>query len=151
MSQSIPYLLSAAVLTALREQMEPLGAIVHDNPTSPAALQDGERVVWIEDGDDSPIDRPGQAEGRSFEIGVGIINRSADARAAADADMQLLKPIVLSAVLTAGRALQSTRDIIGLQSPREGKRLHRLEGIDVGGALILTKFSIDYRTPALRG
>mgnify|MGYP006946112488 CR=1 FL=1 len=58
MPQSIPYRLSQAVVAALRAHFEPLGAAVRDNPTSRAALNEGARVVFVED-DGNGGDTPG--------------------------------------------------------------------------------------------
>ena len=149
---SVPYLVSAAVVAALEADAELAGAIVIDNPISPAALQDGARVVFVEDKDDTPsqADKPGQAEGRTFGFIVGVINRTAGARAGADADMERVKAVVTKASRDALVALQAERRIVNLQYPREGLRAYRIEGIDVGGALITTRFEIDYRLAATR-
>lgn len=151
MSQSVPYTLSAAVVIALRATLEADGAVVRDNPTTRAALEQGERVIFVEDEGDAPTDKPGQAEGRTFGFTVGVINRSADSRAGADADMQAVKGQVPTALMAACRQLQADKAIVTFQAPREGRRSYRIEGIDVGGALILTRYEIDYRTPAARG
>jgi hypothetical protein len=135
MSQSVPFTVSAAVVAALRAQLEPDGIV---------------RVVLVEDKDDAPIDKPGQAEGRTFGFVVGVINRSAGARAAADADMERVKAIATKAARDACLALQAVKTIVSFQYPRETQRTYRIEGIDVGGALILTRFEIDYRLPATR-
>jgi hypothetical protein len=151
MSQSIPFQLSAAVIGALREQLEADGVVVRDNPTSRTQLDTGPRVVFIEDADDDLLNKPGQAEGRTFGFVIGVINRTDDPRAGADADMQRAKGIATQALLAACRALQATKDIATFQAPREGRRTYRHEHIDVGGALILTRYEIDYRLPAVRG
>jgi len=150
MSQSVPYLLSAAVVAALRAQLEPDGIVVSDNPTTPAALATGDQVVFVEDRDDAPIDKPGQAEGRTFGFTVGVINREASARAVADADMVRAKAIATTAARDTARALVADRVLTSFQYPRETQRTYRHEHIDVGGALILTRFEIDYRLVATR-
>lgn len=151
MSQSVPFLLSAAVVAALREQLEPDGVVVQDNPTSPSQIEQGARVVFVEDQDDDLLNKPGQAEGRTFGFVVGVINRAADTRSGADADSQRAKSIATAALMAAGRDLQASKTIVTFQAPREGRRTYRIEGIDVGGALILTRYEIDYRLPAVRG
>lgn len=151
MSQSIPYQFSAAVVAALRSAFEADSVVVLDNPTSPEQLATGPRIVFVEDADDDFNNKPGQAEARTCALSVGVISRSADCRAEADADMQQAKQLVSAAVLTAGRAMQASKALVVFQSVREGRRTYRHEGIDVGGALILTRFEIDYRTPAQRG
>lgn len=147
MSQSVPYLLSASVYAALRAEFEASGAAVRDNPTTPAELDLGERVFFIEDDTDRQIDKPGQSEGRFFSLRVGVINRSAGARAGADADMQAAKAVVTRAMRDKARDLMADRIVTAMQYPREMERTYRHERIDVGGALILTRFEIDYRLP----
>ncbi len=151
MSQSIPFQLSAAVVAALRAQLEADGVVVRDNPTSPTQLDAGPRIVFVEDADDDLLNKPGQAEGRTFGFVVGVINRTDDPRAGADADMQRAKSIATTAVLAACRTLQAGKELATFQAPREGRRTYRHEHIDVGGALILTRYEIDYRLPAVRG
>jgi len=150
MSQSVPYQVSAAVVAALKAQLEPGGIVVVDNPTTAAALDKGDRVVFVEDADDTPIDKPGQAEGRTFGLRVGVINRTAGARAGADADALSAKPVVTTAMRDCAKTLQIAKVILGFQYPRESQRTYRHESIDVGGALILTRFELDYRLPAPR-
>lgn len=145
---SIPFQLSAAVVSALTAQM-PVGVTIVDNPTTPTDLEKGNRIVFVEDSDDELFSKPGQKEGRTFSFVLGVINRTDGARAGADADMDLAKPIVTKALIDAGFALQQSRQIIASLPPREGQRTYRHERIDVDGALILTRYSIDYRLPAV--
>lgn len=142
---SIPFQLSAAVVSALDTEMGPDGVAVVDNPTSPTALDKGSRVVFVEDSDDDLVNQPGQAEMRRFSFVVGVINRSAGARSGADDDMETAKAVVTKASRDACLALQQAREIGAFEYPREGQRTYRHERIDIDGALILTRFSIDYR------
>lgn len=146
MSQSIPFQVSAAIVAALKAELEP-GVAVFDNPTSPAGLGDGPRVVFVEDADDDLFNKPGQAEGRTCGFVVGVINRSDAGRAGADADMQLVKPIVTAAARGICKTLADAKAITVFNYPRETRRTYRHEHIDVDGALILTRFEIDYRLP----
>lgn len=150
MSQSVPYQVSAAVVAALKAELEADGVAVVDNPTTPAGLDKGSRVVFVEDRDDGLLSKPGQAEGRTFGFIVGVINRTVSGRAGADADMDMVKPIVTTAARDRCKALQIAKTITGFQYPRETLRTYRHERIDVDGALILTRFEIDYRLPAPR-
>jgi hypothetical protein len=149
-AQSIPYLLSQALVQALGAAPDLAGAVVKDNPTDPQQLSDGARLVFVEDKGDAPLSRPGQAEGRTFTVTVGVINRTEGDRAGADADMQAAKTAVQAATLEAGRVLVASKRILAIQAAREGQRAYRVEGIDVGGAMVVTTFDIDYRTPAVR-
>jgi len=147
---SIPYRLSQAIVQALGAAPELTGATVKDNPTDPSHLAEGDRIVFVEDKVDGPINKPGQAEGRTFTVTVGVINRTAAARAGADADMEAAKAIVQASALATGRVLVNEKRLNGFNAPREGQRGYRVEGLDVGGALVFTTFDIDYRTPAVR-
>lgn len=147
---SVPHTISAAVVAALEADLELAGATVIDNPITPSALEDGARVVFVEDKDDAPIDKPGQAEGRSFGFIVGVINRTATARTGADTDMERAKAVATKAARDACKAMVDARQLVLFQYPREMLRTYRIEGLDVGGALILTRFEIDYRLPPTR-
>ena len=145
---SIPFTISAAVVAALEADTELAGVTVVDNPTTPSALDDGSRLVFVEDKDDTPFNKPGQAEGRTFGFIVGVINRTAGARAGADADMERVKAVATLAARNACKTLLEGRQIVKFEYPREMQRSYRVEGIDVGGALITTRFEIDYRLPS---
>lgn len=148
---SVPYLISAAVVTALDAAVDLAAARILDNPDSPAALATGDRVIFVEDKDDFPVrDKPGQAEARTFGFFVGVINRAAGARAGADADMEAVKAIVTKAARDACKGLVDSKRIVTFQYPREMQRTYTKEGIDVEGALVLTRFEIDYRLPQPR-
>ena len=146
-TQSAPYLFSRGIVTALRGAFEPDGVVVRDNPTSAAALSEGPRVIFVEDFEDGPRDQPNQAERRTFSVNIGVINRTADDRANCDADMQACKALLVRHIPAVGRQLKESGVIETFAAPREGKRVYRIEGIDVGGALIVTKFDIDYSVP----
>lgn len=146
--QSIPYQLSQGVVQALRDQFEPTGAIVRDNPISKSALSEGRRILFVEDWEDGPAaGQPNQAESRVFALDIGVINRTANARTSADADMVQAKEIASKGLLVTGRALKATGTLYTFSAPREGKRIYRVEGLDVGGALIITRLEINYVTP----
>ena len=144
---SIPFEISGAAVAALEAAPSLAGATILDNPDSPIALEKGDRVVFVEDKDDAPLDKPGQAEGRVFGFFVGVINRSAGARAAADNDMELVKAIVTRATRDRCKELVEQQRLVKFEYPREIQRTYRLEGIDLSGALVLTRFEILYRLP----
>lgn len=148
MSTSVPYRLSQAVVAALRAAFEPGGFEVIDNPTALSDLAQWPRIVFVEDVRDRPGEQPGQAERRTFQLAVGVINRSSDSRLAADVDMQAAKPVIATALLRCARDLRAAGDLTGFSAPHEGERTYRVEGLDVGGALILTQFEFSYSTPA---
>lgn len=147
---SVPYLISSAVVSALEADADLVGVRIVDNPETPSALEQGARVIFVEDKDDDLAieGKPGQAEARTFGFIVGVINRSAGARAGADADMQRAKTVATIAARDACKALRETNTIVHFNYPRERQRGYRVEGIDIGGALITTRFEIDYRLPS---
>lgn len=146
MSHSAPYLLSQAVVTVLAAEFAGQDVTIRDNPTSPDSIKSGDRVVLVEDWEDAPGNQPNQTERRTFTLDIGVINRTETARAAADADMQRVKAAIVRDLPAACRTLRAEGHIDGFQAAREGRRLYRIENVDVGGALIITRFSIDYTT-----
>lgn len=144
MSQSLRYQISAAVFGALAAAAasgKPLaGAVVLDNPRDPQAIRKGKRIVFFEDQRDGFIDQAAQQNRRSFRFAVGTISRDADDRAAADADHEA----AVAAIRGAHTALISTLRCGPL---RETETVFRAEGIDVGGALVMSTFEIEYVKP----
>lgn len=144
MPQSRRYQISALVVAALRAHPGLQGALILDNPTDPRAISDGKRVVFVEDQTDGWISQEGQRNKRRFVWTVGVINRS-DSTAGADragADADYLAAV--DAVRGAHSQLVTTVKEVG--PLRERDVTFRLEGIDVGGALILGSFEVEYVT-----
>jgi hypothetical protein len=137
-----PYQICADVVAALEASQHftagPDAARVLSNPTSPSSLKDGPRVVFVEDGSDDLVQQPGQREQRTFSFTVGVIARTVDARAQADIDAREAKAVVkgIYASLVASHACQALR---------HRRTEYRVEGIDVGGALRLMIFELEYR------
>jgi len=148
--QSAPYLLSQAVVDAIRAEPLFSAATVLDNPTGPAALADGDRLVFVEDMDDTQLQQPNQTERRAFRFAIGVIARTEDARRQADADMQVVKRCMRVQLLAALRQLKAAGDLDQFAAPVEGPRRYRVEGVDVGGALIVTEFQVTYLLPQAR-
>jgi hypothetical protein len=145
-AHSIPYQISRAMLAALAAVPELAGVTLRDNPTSVPDLTDGDRILFLEDGPDSPLgQKEGQKEFRSFTLSVGVISRDSQAREKADLDMVVVRRTLnkaWNAFLSAG----TQAGILAMGgSLEEGQRSHKIEGIDVGGALIVTAFSFSYR------
>ena len=140
MSHSIRYRISAAVVAALRTAPALAEAKVLDNPADASALQAGERLVLLEDQSDRFIDQKNQQGKRRFVFTLGAINRSADDRAGADADYAAAE----AAVRGVHKQLMST---LGCGPLHEEEVTFRVEGIDVGGALVLGTFAVEYLKP----
>ena len=140
MSNSIRYRISAALVEALRAAPDLAGAKVLDNPSDPSALQAGERLVLVEDQTDRFVDQKNQQGRRRFVFTIGAINRTADDRAGADADYAAAE----AAIRGAHKVLMSTLHCGPLH---EEEVTFRVEGIDVGGALVLGTFSVEYLKP----
>lgn len=137
-----PYAIGAAVVQALRTAVGLTGAVVLDNPQRASALQDGERIVFFEDQADRLIDQPGQSAKRTYSFTLGVISRSSEARKDAHADYRAAKRIVRNCMPAISQAVT-----LGGRGLQEGEVTYRLENIDVGGALVLGSFSVDYRDP----
>lgn len=133
-------LISNTLVAALRSAADMVGAQILDNPTEAQGLAKGDRVVWIEDQVDDPIEQAGQQGKRRFTFALGVINRTSDDRAGADADHQA----ALSAITKAHTALMRDHRCGPL---REGQTVFRVEGLDIGGALILTTYTVEYLRP----
>lgn len=137
-----PYAIGQAIVEALRSNAALTGAVVLDNPQRASALQDGERILFFEDQADRLIEQPGQSAKRTYSFTLGVISRSSQARKDAHADYRTAKravrqcmPAISQCVALLGRGIQ------------EGDVVYRIENIDVGGALVLGSFSVDYRDP----
>lgn len=138
-TQSLRYQISAAIVQALSTAPALSGAVVLDHPKAPSDLSKGTRVIFVEDQADDLIDQPNQQAKRSFSFAVGVINRTAQDRAGADADnlaseaaIRQCHQDVLASTLRCGQLRE-----LGVR--------FKVEGLDVGGALILTSYAVDYR------
>ena len=152
-THSVPFLLSQAAVTAIANDFAGDPVSIRDNPSTRAAFAEGERAVFLVDSRDKPSKQPNQAEARAFTFEVGVINLTAADRAGADDDMQRINLLLARVMPAASRGLKEGGHIIGHSALRELERYYRVEGIDVGGALIVTAFEIEYTTPntSIRG
>lgn len=141
----VPFELGRILIEALRADPGLAGITVLDNPERPSVLMDGERLVFLEEQRDVPLDDPGQVQRRVYHFSVGVIARSESARLQAHGDYRLVKRILrndcMKLITDAGIRLDGK----GLL---EGEVRYRLENIDVGGSLVLGAFSIEYRDPS---
>ena len=138
-TQSRRYQISAAIVQALSTAPALAGAVVIDHPKTPSDLSKGTRVIFVEDQSDDLIDQPNQQAKRSFSFAVGVINRTAQDRAGADADHL--------AAFAAIRERHQTALVknLGCGPLRELGVRFKVEGLDVGGALILASYAVEYR------
>lgn len=116
------------------------GAKFRRNPPDPANIKDGARVVFIEDQSDSHIDEKGQQGLRKYVFALGVINRSESPEDDADADHDA----ACDALREAANSLTAADNPTRLY---EAQTIFKVEGVDVGGALILTTFELTYRRP----
>ena len=137
-AQSLRFQIGAAIVQALSSAPALADAVVIDHPKTPSDLSKGTRVIFVEDQADSLVDQPNQQAKRSFVFTVGVINRTAQDRAGADADHLAAE----AAIRAAYPILAST---LGCGPLRELDVRFRVEGLDVGGALILTTYAVEYR------
>ena len=146
MTQSVRYRISAAFVAALRAQFEP-AAKVKRNPREPSPAKDGSRIVLFVDGRDGLIEQPGQQPKRTFSFQVGVLNRSEGdaAEAGADADYVAAEAVLRGAYAPLAAALAAVGVQLGAMHERE--ITFASEDVDVGGALVLGAYDIDYRSP----
>jgi len=136
-----PFVIGQAVVQALRAAPELVGATILDNPARATDLAEGDRVVWFEDQADRLRGQPGQNAQRTYAFALGVIARTQQARQQSHTDYRAAKRICRACVrdlTAAGVAVEG----FGLQ---EGEVSYRIENIDVGGALVLGTFFVDYR------
>jgi hypothetical protein len=138
--QGAPFAIGAAVVQALRTAPTLAGALVLDNPTRATDLAEGPRLVFFEDQADRLRQQPGQMAGRTYTFAVGVVSRAAAPRAAAHADYRAAKRVVRGCM----PAIQALVQVDGA-GLIEGDVSYRLENLDVGGALVIGLFSLDYR------
>ena len=137
----VPYVIGQAVVQALQAAPDMAGVRVLDNPARATDLAEGARVLFFEDQSDRLRGQPGQQAQRTYAFAMGAIARTTDARQQAHRDYRAAKRAVracMREITAAGITLEG----FGLQ---EGEVVYRLENIDVGGALVLGSFSVDYR------
>ena len=140
--QGAPFAIGAAIVAALRAAPALAGAKVLDNPKRSSDLQDGDRIVFFEDQNDKPIAQPGQSQKRTYGFTVGVINRTTIDRQGAHADYRAAKRVIRNSMPEIVKLVQiEGRGLV------EGDVLYRLENIDVGGGLVLSLFTVDYRDP----
>ncbi len=141
-----PCVIGAVIVRELRASADLAGVRVLDNPTRAADLQDGERVLFFEDQYDRLRDNPAQVAQRTYGFTLGVISRvrAGNARERAHTDyrsaQRVLRRACMAALTEAGVQINGA----GL---REGDVSYRVEGIDVGGALVLGSYTLDYRNP----
>lgn len=137
-----PFAMGAAIVAELRAAPELAGVRVLDNPQRASDLSEGARIVFFEDGGDTPIDQPGQSAKRSYSFTLGCINRTPQARAGAHADYRAAKRVVRAAMPAINRVVRlEGRGLV------EGAVSYRLENLDVGGGLVFGTYTVDYRDP----
>lgn len=149
MSQSTRYEIATALAAAVEAAAADLPAKYKRNPTDPANLvRDGSRHLWFTDESDGFIDDKGQQGLRRYTCTLGVIGPD---HATADADQFAAEAAMRKAALelAAGNATSSRPNGDGrtVGDLRELQTVFKVEGVDAGGALIVTTFGIDYRRP----
>lgn len=137
--QSQRFQISAAIFEALSTAPALAGAVFVNQPKAPADLSKGTRVIFLEDQGDSLIEQPNQQARRSFSFALGVINRTSQDGAGADADHLAAEAAIRQAHQT---VLVKT---FGCGPLRELEVRFKVEGLDVGGALILASYAVEYR------
>lgn len=138
----VPFLAGEVLMQALRNAPTLEGCTFFDNPVRASDLEDGSRVVFLEDVSDGPAQQ-GEQKRREFRFNVGVINRTKAARAGVHTDYRAAKRVLNESI----PLLEGIATVAWL---REGDLTFRLEGVDVGGGLILAAFTLGYRDPGFR-
>lgn len=134
------YVIGAALFAALQAEALLQDATLLDNPSRASDLDDGARIVFIEDVSDSPVtDKPME---RVYRYNLGVVNRTDTPRLGAHRDYRTAKRALKS-------ALPLLKDIVPVSNHREGEVAFRLENVDVGGGLVLGTFTLTYRDETL--
>ncbi len=141
----VPFELGRILIEALRADSGLAGVTVLDNPERASVLMDGERLVFLEEQRDVPVDDPGQVQRRIYHFSVGVIARNESARLQAHGDYRLVKRILRNDCM---RLITAAGIVLAGAGLQEGEVRYRLENIDVGGSLVLGAFSIEYRDPS---
>lgn len=146
MTQSVRYRIAAGFVAALRADPVLAGAKVRHNPRDPSSIRDGDRVVFFEDGRDGFLEQPAQQGKRAYSFTLGVIRRGEeDPEAGADADQVAADEALRAAFPEISAELAA--DGAALGPLRERETTYKVEGVDVGGALVLTGYEIEYRKP----
>ena len=138
--QGIPYAIGQVVLDVLRSDPALTGLVVSENPSTPADIADGPRILIFKDLGDAPVEERGGSQKRSYSFQAGSMARTPTARYDAHGDYRAMKRAVrreLSRFQAANVWIQSVL--------REGAVAFTLDEDGVDGALVLGTFSIDYR------
>lgn len=137
MAQSVRFRVGAAVLGALQAEFTGGDVRVFDNPPDAKALSAGARLVFVEDQSDAFVDQAAQRGKRRYVFTLGVVGRTADARAQADRDYLVARTVVRNTHTALMRDLR-------VGPLRERDVVFRVDGIDVGGALVLGTFEAEY-------
>lgn len=143
--KGVPFELGQIMAGALRDDSGLSGVLFLDNPDRATALAEGNRIVFLEEQRDVPLDQPGQVQKRIYHFSVGVIARTEESRSQAHADYRHVKRVLRNQCMRLITAAGIALDGFGIQ---EGEVRYRLENIDVGGSLVLGSFSIQYRDPS---
>lgn len=134
------FAIGAALFAALQSEAGLQGATVLDNPSRASDLDDGDRIVFIEDVSDSPV--TDKQKERVYRYNLGVVNRTETPRLGAHRDYRTAKRALKN-------ALPTLKDIVPVGNHREGEVAFRLENVDVGGGLVLGTFTLTYRDETL--
>lgn len=135
-------IIGAVIVQALQARFGVAGPEVLDNPTRASLLEEGPQKVIFED----QLNRTGSDAAkkavRSYSFSVAALCRTESARADAHALYRAARGVVLGAMPMLTQAGIS----ITAGGVAEGDVTYRLEGLDVGGGLVLGQFSLQYRS-----
>ncbi len=138
----LPYAIGEVVLSVLRTDASLAGALVSENPTAPADVADGPRILIFRDQGDVLIETAGEAPKRTYTFQVGSLVRSRTARLGAHTDYRAAKRAVRAALFALAPA-----GVRVISKVRELSIEFQPDGESAGGYLVLGTFALDYRDP----
>lgn len=129
------------LLTALQTAPTLAGVRILHNPRGPAALAQGEHLVFLKDQTDTLSDNAGQQQTRSHQFALGAVSHASDADCQADA----LHEAAASVLRSTAKTTMSNQRAINL--------LEQATSFDVGtleldGTLVMSTWVLQYRKAA---
>lgn len=133
--------IGAVIVQALKDHFGSAGAEVLDNPVRAAYLEDGPKKVIFEDQRNSRSAEAQKKAVRAYSFSVATLCRTREART----DAHALYRAACSVVMGVMPALTEAGILITGSGISEGDVTYRVEGLDVGGGLVLGLFSLQYQ------
>jgi len=133
--------IGSVIVQALRAHFGSTGPDVLDNPTRASLLDEGPKKVIFEDQNCRRSADAAKKAIRTYSFSVAALCRTTDARNDAHALYRAARGVVLGAM----PAITAAGVGITASGVSDGDVTYRVEGLDVGGGLVLGMFTLQYR------